>query len=406
MRALILCSCVSMLCWGQQPATEPLPLHDPPSFKTGQIESATDAGAHASAGAGGEKNLSVAASTPARDGVEAKLRREQSAQPKSFSANLGLGQFLLETGRAADAVSFLASARRLKPDDLAARHDLAVAYVETVKLGDAQTLLTELQKDSPGASVIHLEALWLAASGKPVAAAQRFQQAAEADPSEKHLFDWGNHMLTHGAAGPAGKIFDYAAEKFPRSARIKVAQGVAYYAQGDFDQAVRMLCAGVDLDPQDLRPLVFLGQMIDVSPTLNGEVSKRLGEFAKLYPANAQAQYFYGASLLKQSGGKAAEPWFRRAAALEPGMPEPHLELGKFYADAGRKDEAVRELESAIRLSADPDAAHYKLGQLYQQTGQTALATQHFAAYRKIRAAKAEREEQERRERSRLTEKQ
>ena len=87
-------------------------------------------------------------------------------------------------------------------------------------------------------------------------------------------------------------------------------------------------------------------------------------------------------------------------------MPEPHLELGKLYADAGRTDKAISELLSAIRLSPNLDNAHYKLAQLYQRAGQTELANKHFAEYRKIRASRSAQEEAERRQRLCLTEKQ
>ena len=410
MRALVVGSYIfiagATAGWGQQRAAEPVQIHDPPKFKSGGFESSSDAGAHASASTAAKSKLAAPVpAAPPQTIVESKLRQAQSEQPKSFETNLALGQFLLETGRAAEAIPFLISARSLNAMDVPARHDLSIAYIETGRLDEAKALLTELQKDGPSATVIHLEGRWLAASGKAAPAAERFRQAAEAEPSEKHLFDWGNHMLAHGAAEPAGKIFDYAVERLPRSARLKVAQGVAHYAQGEFDKAVRMVCEGVDLDPQDLRPLVFLGQMIGVAPSLDDEVQRRLERFAKLYPANAQAQYFSGMSLLNQ-GGRKAEPYLSRAAALDPTMPEPHLELGKLYAEAGRTDDAVRELQSAIRLSSNLDAAHYKLAQLYQRNGQAELAAKHFAEYRKIRADKSAREEEERRQRVRLTEKQ
>ena len=406
MRALIVSAYVVTIGWGQQPAADPVQVHDPPKFRTGQFESSTDSGAHSSASTARKGNPTLPVTlAPAHSVAEDKLRREQSAQPGNFDANLALGQFLLETGRAADAIPFLTTAHSLNSKDVPALHDLSIAYIETGRLAEAQRLLTELQKEAATAAVLHLEARWLAASGKPAPAAERFRQAAAAEPSEKHLFDWGNHMLAHGAAEPAGKIFEYAVERFPRSARLKVAQGVAHYAQGNFDQAVRTVCQGVDLDPQDLRPLVFLGQMINVSPSLDSEVQRRLEGFVKLYPANAQAQYFYAMSLLQQDAGK-AEPYLRRAVALEPTMPEPHLELGKLYAEAGKTEEAIRELQSAIRLSPNLDGAHYKLGQLYQRADQAALANKHFAEYRRIRAARQVAEEEERRQRVRLTEKQ
>jgi tetratricopeptide (TPR) repeat protein len=389
----------------QQPTSEPVQIHDPPKFKTGQFESSTDAGVHASADRGTKAiPESLVVPAPSERSLD-KLRRAQIAQPKSFETNLALGQFLLESARAADAVPFLESAHRLKPEDIPACHDLAIAYIETGKLSESRALLTELQKDAVTPAVIHLEARWLAASGNAALAADRFRRAAEAEPSEVYLFDWGNHMLAHGAAEPAGRVFQYALQRFPRSARLKVAQSVTYYAQGEFDQAVRTLCEGIDLDPQDLRPLPFLGQMIDVSPSFNAEVQRRLESFAKRYPANAQAQYFYALSVVKHDDAK-AEPYLRRAVKLEPSMPEAHLELGKLYADAGRMDEAMKELKSALHLSPKLDAAHYKLAQLYQRAGQSQLAAQHFAEYRKLRADKSAREDEERRQRVRLTEKQ
>jgi len=404
MRALVISSSLMMVALGQEPASEPLVLHDPPKFKKGQFETSTDAGAHASAGAAA-RTTKAPDTTPASRTIETKLRQAQSAQPTSFDANLSLGQFLLGAGRPAEAVRFLDLARKLKPESVPARHDLFVALVETGKFGEAEALLRELQKEAPSASTVHLEARWLAASGKPALAAERFQQAAEAEPTETHLFDWGNHMLAHGAAEPAGKIFAYAVGRFPRSARLKVAQAVSYYAQGNYDHAIRTLREGIALNPKDLRPLVFLGQMIGVSPELERDVQRELERFAALYPEHAQAQYFYGLSLVTLNDQKSGERYLRRAAALDPKMPEAHLELGKLYADSGRAEQAVQELRIAIQLSPGLSAGHYKLGQLYQRSGQTALADQHFAVYRKLRAEQTAREEQERRQRIGLAEK-
>jgi Flp pilus assembly protein TadD len=69
-------------------------------------------------------------------------------------------------------------------------------------------------------------------------------------------------------------------------------------------------------------------------------------------------------------------------------LAEPHLELGKLCADTNRTAEAIRELEAALERSPRMEAAHYRLGQLYQRTGQTALAKRHLAEYQKLRAGK------------------
>ncbi len=336
-----------------------------------------------------------AQSKPSKVPTEYALRRAQQSQPRSFAANLALGQLLLESGQAAQAIPFLTTAASLQPHDVPARHDLAVAFIEASRLVEAQRILAELEVEAPSPGIVHLEALWLAASGKAGPAAEKFQLAAEAEPTEKHLFDWANHLLNHSASEPALQIFRYAGERFPRSARLKVAEGIALYALGEFDLAVQSVCAGVDLDPKDLRPLVFLGLLIDVSPENGAALRQRLQHFAALYPSYAQAQYLYGLSLLETSA-TAAELHLRRAVALDPRMAEPHLELGKLYADANRTTEAIRELQAALRLAPQLDTAHYRLGQLYQRTGQSTLANKHLAAYRKLRSEKAAHEAERR----------
>ena len=39
-----------------------------------------------------------------------------------------------------------------------------------------------------------------------------------------------------------------------------------------------------------------------------------------------------------------------------------HLDLGIVYAEAGRNDEALRELKTAEALKPDDVSAHYRLG--------------------------------------------
>ncbi len=317
--------------------------------------------------------------------TESALRRAQQSQPRNFTANLTLGQYLLEAGQPAQAIAFLTKAIRLNPVDVTARHDLASAYVEENRLTDARNLIEKLPASTAKS---HLEAQWLAASGQIIPAAELFQKAAEAEPSEKHVFDWGNHLLNQNATEPALKIFQYGIEHFPQSGRFRVARAVALYARGEFEEAARSVCAGVDLNPADLRPLVFLGLMTDLSPESSLLVRQRLQGFAKRFPNHGQAQYYYGLSLTKSETPLAAEPFLRRAQRLNPKLPEARFELGKLYADAGRKVEAILELKAALLLAPDIEAAHYRLGQIYQREGQTALASHHFARHRELKAKK------------------
>ena len=55
----------------------------------------------------------------------------------------------------------------------------------------------------------------------------------------------------------------------------------------------KILCEAVDIDPTDPRSFIFLGEMYGVVPDLAEEVTKRMAQFVKLYPNNAQAHFYY-----------------------------------------------------------------------------------------------------------------
>ncbi len=98
--------------------------------------------------------------------------------------------------------------------------------------------------------------------GNPLAAVREYQRAAELDPSEPNLFDWGAELLLHRALEPASEVFAKGNRLFPRSVRILVGLGVSWYARGSYDQAAQRLCEASDLNPDDPNPYLFLGKML------------------------------------------------------------------------------------------------------------------------------------------------
>ena len=319
---------------------------------------------------------------------EPKLREDLRRNPRSFEANHALGELLLQSGRPKDAVGFLEMARASKPAHVANTHDLALAYLQSGSAAKAKPLLDALK--STGAVVPNLEGHYLRAVGDPQAAAQAFQRAAETDPTENNLFDLADHLLAHNGFDDGRKILLWSVQRYPRSPRLRVALGVAEYTLGNYDQAVETLCTAVDLDPNDPRPLIFLGEMIDVSPALGTQLAQRLALMAEKYPRNAQAQYFYGLSLLSVDRGEAAkaEALFQNAAKLDPRDYRPHFELAKMHVTRNRLDDAIKSFQAALRRDANVEAVHFRLAQVYLRQQRSDLAAPHLAAYQKLHAAK------------------
>ena len=318
--------------------------------------------------------------------TEPGLREDVRRSPRGFEANHALGEFLLQSGRPKDAVGFLEIARTAKPSHTANRHDLALAYLQSGAPAKAKPLIDALT--SSGVAAPNLEGHYWRAMGDPQAAALAFQRAAETDPTENNLFDLADHLLAHRGFQDGRKVLLWSVERYPKSPRLRVALGVAQYSLGNYDQAVETLCAAVDLDPEDPRPLTFLGQMIDVSPTLGEDLARRLAVMSEKYPKNAQAQYFYAMSLLAVGRGEEqtakAEGLLKAAATLDQRDYRPHLELGKIYAASNRLAEAVKPLQAALQRDANVEASHYRLAQVYLRLKRPDLAAPHLAAYQKL----------------------
>ncbi len=314
-------------------------------------------------------------------------------QPQSFSANRRIAQFYLRENKVAESLPWLEKAHVADPANYDNCYDLALARFETKDISGARQLVEGLLKTQDRSELHNLLGDIEEASGNFDTAARQYEVAARMDPSEKNLFDLGDDLLRHRAYEQALTVFRYAAPLFPKSPRIQIGLGIALYSMSQYPAAVEALCHAVDLDPGDSRALSFLGGMYDVAPELSDEVTRRLARFAKLYPRNAAANYYYALSLRRRNltpglGGneKTVEALLRTAVTLDPKFADGHFQLGLLYADEERTAEATRELETAARLNPRLKSAHYRLSQLYAQQGKTDLARRELEVYKSLEA--------------------
>ena len=168
--------------------------------------------------------------------------------------------------------------------------------------------------------------------------------------------------------------------------------GMAYYARGNYDDAVKAFLHGADLNPADERCYKFLARAYDSSPSQAGEVIERFRRFAKLKPNNGQALYYYAMSLWKGKRAqdpnldlKQVESLLKRAIAADPALPEAHLQFGNLNSDQGKFADAIPEYQRALQLDSDLADAHYRLGQAFVRTGQKDRAQEQFQVYQQLR---------------------
>jgi tetratricopeptide (TPR) repeat protein len=336
--------------------------------------------------------LCVATAAAQPGDAERALKEAVRRAPESFEACHRLGEFYLRSNRLEDAIPLLEKAHSLDPTHYANSYDLGLAYFQGGKPSEARAQVLKTLKHKETAELHGLLGDIEDKAGNLVAAAEHYNRAARMEETEDRVLDLGNSLVKLNAFDEAIQIFSYGVGKYPRSGKLFVGMGVARYSRGDFKEAVKYLCTAADLDPEDPRPFLFLGEMYGVDLEQAEEVTRRMAEFVKRHPENARAHFYYAMNLWQGRRGaeqnadrSLIEASLKRAVELDDKLTEAHYELGALYADQGRKTEAIRELEAAVRLNPELTKAHYRLARLYQSIGEKALAAKEIEIHKKLK---------------------
>ena len=323
--------------------------------------------------------------------AEKEFKKVVELEPGSFDANHNLGAFYLRTGRIAAAIPYLEKAQSRNPDAYDNGYDLALAYQETGRLPEARGQIQELLKQKDTAELHNLLAEVEEKAGNYVAAVNQYELAAHMDPSESNLFDWGSELLVHQTPNPAIVVFSEGVKRYPSSPRLALGLGLALDLRGAYDDAVKSLMRGVDLDPFDARAYYFLSKAYDRAPSQADEVVERFRRFADLRPRDAQAILCYAISLWKGRRSETSpayldqvESLLKKAIVLDPSSSDAHLQLGNLYSQRKKYAEAVPEYQEALRLSPNVPDAHFRLGQAYFHVGNKDLADKEFRLHQQL----------------------
>ncbi len=247
---------------------------------------------------------------------------------------------------------------------------------------------------------------WLAEAaeieGRPLEAVKEYQLAAEIEPNEAHLFAWGAELLLHRAIEPAIEVFSVGHIKYPDSVRMLLGLGVATYDQGATERGKRLLFEACDLHPGESTPYLFLGRLQDAEKIEPEGWAEKFGQFARFHPENPQAHYFFAVALGKQADGlgdsTAIERELKTAIGLDPRFGNAYLQLGILYSEKRDMPGAIAAFEKAIETSPLPDEAHYRLAQIYRQSGDAEKARKETALYNQASREKSKEAEVRRHE--------
>jgi Tfp pilus assembly protein PilF len=153
-----------------------------------------------------------------------------------------------------------------------------------------------------------------------------------------------------------------------------------YHRAGDFENALqhyRALLSRNELDAQAHNNLGLLYQ----ERNLLDESARELQRAIVIEPGNAGTHNNYGVTLLKQGRADEALAEFGAALRLSPGNVDAIVNTALAQREARNPGLAKETLLRGLALEPKNAAAHYNLGQLYDETGEAARAVEHYRSF-------------------------
>jgi tetratricopeptide (TPR) repeat protein len=170
------------------------------------------------------------------------------------------------------------------------------------------------------------------------------------------------------------------------SAEADMLAGEALDEMQDKPGAAQQFRAAVKADPKEPNVHFGLGYLLwgllqfdDAAKEFQAELDNN--------PDHAQALTYLADCDMQLSQPEAAPPLLEKAIRIDPRIELAHLDLGVLYGDAGRRNDALRELKMAEKLSPEDQNVHWRLGRFYKTIGRNEEAKVEFDKTRSLQKA-------------------
>lgn len=198
-----------------------------------------------------------------------------------------------------------------------------------------------------------------------------YRRALRESPDDKViLVNLGLLYLKQEAYATALPLFAKVVALDPQQRQARQLLAVCRVYTGDLAPAIGDLEALRTASPGDDGILFLLG----FAYLKNHETERAKETFQSMFDAAGpvRARFLLGKALYEATQFPQAEESFLEVFRLDPQFPGLHLELGKVYISLHRNEDAIRELESALKFTpADGDASYF-LGAVLVQEGRFA----------------------------------
>jgi tetratricopeptide (TPR) repeat protein len=330
-----------------------------------------------------------------RSGDRERARQALKSIPATPAGQEGIflgGRVAAEMGDLESAESLFGSIWPAYPDTRKLGYALALVEYRRGRFSESVTTLRQVMAaGNESAELYNLLGWCLYRQDDVKGAVAALDHAIALDPSdESNYLDVGMMLLERHLEKGALVAADNALKVAPDSYRAHRLKALIEFKLGKVTDAENLYARAVELNPADAEAITGLataqldkGDARKAEQTLKQGI-ERLPRAAILYQAYANLLLWGDHSNDAQVQGRAVE-LFRKAAALDPSLAEPHYQLGKIALREDRARDAVQELETAVKLDPQSSKNHYALAQAYRKQGRTAEAAREANSFQTLK---------------------
>lgn len=240
---------------------------------------------------------------------------KESADRREAAQVLGLSHYL--AGHIAESIPYLEEVRETAPADMKLAYALAMAYAQTRQPDKARTSI-----------------------------ARTFQLPADSASAYLLTGQMMNRLELEDLADAALK---QALAKDPKLPEVHFLLGQIAVFRSRLDEGLGLMRAELALNPAHAMALYWIGDIYSRQAKWP-EAIAALQQSIWINPYFSGPYILLGKAYMKKGDTAAAEGMLRQAVQYDPNNKAAHYLLGQLLQQAGRAEEARRELETAERL--------------------------------------------------------
>jgi len=306
--------------------------------------------------------------------AEAAWRAYLKVHPSSSEAYAHLGLLEARQERYEDAVPLYRRALDLDSRVPGLRLNLGLALFKAGEMKEALQEFYPLLKSAPPSSsdmqrLVILIGMCYYGLEEYTKATPYIKEAAASDPQNLPL------RLTLAHSCLWSKQYQCVLDTYheilmlnAESAEADMLAGEALDELKNYAGAIEQFRAAVKANPQEPDVHFGLGYLLWTQKQYPDAVTEFQAELAN-NQSHFQAMIYLGDAQMRLNHPEVAIPLFEKALQIDPRLELAHLDMGILDEDAGRYDEALRELKAAERLMPSDVDVHWHLGRLYRTMG-------------------------------------